>query len=537
MGSPACASAIQSVIEAVEFGTKPYPIFFTDKDCLKGQWPPQGETWPERLIGIPFDLRAQACTTDGTTPAPAYLSDTAGNGFPPIALDNCPLPVIQKMFLPTIYTYKFTAMDATPGGPNIAVQNPGAVSIDGANSGYIQQNIWVVDPSAQSANKGLVWGSSTVGPFGSPDCKYSPSPAPFVQFFDSRTNNPTFTLNSCGLPFWPSLYGIDTTLDTFTEGNLNYWTIGNQACSAPTPGAVTTNEVLGGNSDIFQCQKSSDVGYSFQDCLPSKIVAEQYLSILPLPPSLPTMCACTPGINCYDENGRCSCQDNLRLSGSLETVELVPQAGSWEFQQFVYCVGLQQFSIVGIPIQRYGNSTVACDPIVTSLCQNTAFLATNSQYNKACSCVLEQQRFNIQFAGLNLPVQCFGSACSNDDPHVYRTVNQSQGCSARLCSQIITIDGSAISAEGFQTMLCDGEEYVINNTGTSPGIVPIVTATQPSTVSLGPTFFIALGLLALMVVLLIAWGIRKWVTTKREKDKQRKLILQSVENIIAGGKQ
>lgn len=559
MGSPACASAIQEVIEAVEFGVKPYPIFFTDVDCQKGQWPPQGETLPEHLIGVPFDLRAQACTTNGRGSSPAYLVGTGNNGFPDLSVANCPLPTIQKMFLPTIYTYKFVAPNSTTFA---LIQNPGAVSIDGLNSTFIQQNIWVVDPSPMSSYEGIYWGSSIVGPFASKDCGYVASDAPFGPFFDKRTSLPTRTLNSCGMPFWPSLSGIDISLTTFVKNDgLNYWTNTNQACfnnnKKSSPGGVAANEVLGGNEFITHCVDSSDVGYTFQDCLPQAQLAQILLTNNGNPSSfLGPMCACTqtttssgPGNdNCITCTGgvyqcessgpprinTCNCRDNLRLAGSIDTVQIVPSnASPWEFQQFEYCVGLQTLSIGGINIQRYGNGTIACDPIVTTLCQNTAFLASNSKYNKACSCVLEQQRFNIQFAGLDLPVKCFGNSCSNDDPHVYRPSNQSYGCSARLCSQIITINGSAISAEGYQVMLCDGQEYVVTNTDTSPGNVPIVTGGSPSNIELGATFYIALGLLGVMVVLLVAWGIRKWIMTKRSQAEQKKQVLQSVENLIA----
>lgn len=548
MGSPGCAAVLETILEAAEFGSKPYPVFFTDSTCTMGQYPPPGETWSEALLNVPggFDLRAQTCTLeDGVTPAPAFVDDS----FPRLPVHTCPVPIIQRMFLPPFYTYNFWAVNAPSTSDHPAVQDPGAVNIDGNSNSIVNgSNFWVLDPSTMnplppiptgqatsgqgvgsSSGSGLAWGSST-GTVGQIDCNFSyDGIVPYSPWFDQRTNLATYTLNSCGTPFWPSMYRVDLPLNMYTDSDGTVcWHIDQgdpSQFSCDGPAGYSAEQFARNFPDLYSCRRNlGPVSFVARDCVWNNATLQGIVNGNPDN----GMCVAV-GSDIGDD---CNCQTQSKLAGSLAKVEVLPKNG-WEIQQFRYCVGLEHLVLGGVPVQRYGNSTPACDPLVTSLCQNTAFVSVNSAYAKACSCVLEQQRFNIQFAGLDLPVQCFSSACQNNDPQIYRTVAQSANCTAQLCAQIVTISGSSIAAEGYQTMLCDNTTYVINNTpDVSPGPVPIITPGKTSNVRLGMVFYLALGLLAVMVLLLVAWAVRKWVVNRRLQQQRRQEILQSIEGYI-----
>ena len=236
--------------------------------------------------------------------------------------------------------------------------------------------------------------------------------------------------------------------------------------------------------------------------------------------------------NCVNGLSKCGCNSDVTMNGNLQKVS-VQSKTDWETQQFLYCTGQQPLSIGGIPIQRYGNGQIACDSIVTSFCLNTAETTANPSYAKACACIFEQQRINLMFSGLQFPVQCFASICNDDDPTVYKTTQQSVSCSAKLCEEIISVNGTAISLQGYQTLYCDGETYSVDSTtgGTSP--VPTISAnfSGPS-IHLNATFYVALGLLAIMVLLLTIFGIRKFVLQRKQQQIQKKQITSAIEGLV-----
>jgi hypothetical protein len=115
---------------------------------------------------------------------------------------------------------------------------------------------------------------------------------------------------------------------------------------------------------------------------------------------------------------------------------------------------------------------------------------------------------------------------------VYRTVEQSTGCSARLCTQIISINGSDIASQGFQTILCDGQEYSTQTVNPSQTPVPTITPGTSGGVQLDAVFYISLGLLVIMIVLLVVYGIRKAVLQRRTQTRDRDLITQALQTAI-----
>lgn len=587
-----CATAIGVLVDAVEYGAKPWPVFFADLGCGSGQWPPQGEDLENIVLNTPFSLRQAACNQAPGVPA-EVLSTTANNTIP---VQTCPLPMIQSAIIPpgfkiTFYAVNPGAAAQPPFQPlpgNTITVDPGVFVLHSTDTIVDPNNLLILN---ESSNTPYLWGSSQLGTPGSGVCSAGNTNYPVADegpWFDKNRSGchnssengcwPNTTSGeasqalmnlfdgdgkqrmsycSCGAPFWPSLtsvlrnndlYGtpqLDSSgsnfvllkrgVDDFLDGAFCYST--GYFDHGATTGAQN-GYALGHYYDGRNTCKPGGPTYTTGDCVGSLGAFE-----VGLKPQYGDVningCGCNQDSEPVDPKcalgQACQCPTTMQGNGSVDQVKIeLTDGGSWELQQFQYCIGLKSFTLGGLPIQRYGNSTVACDPIVTSLCQNTAFVASNPQYAKACSCVLEQQRFNIQFAGLNLPVQCFSTACADNDPNVYRTIDQSAQCSARLCSQIITINGSAIAAEGYQTMLCDGQTYVVNtSTNVSPGPVPTIPLTSPSNIQLGPTFYIALGLLGIMILLLAAWGIRKWVISKRQQQQRRKDILHSLERLAS----
>jgi hypothetical protein len=130
------------------------------------------------------------------------------------------------------------------------------------------------------------------------------------------------------------------------------------------------------------------------------------------------------------------------------------------------------------------------------------------------------------FSGLDLPVQCFSPICSLDDDTVYKTASELDGCSAKLCTQTLSVNGSQLQARGFQEIICNGEIYNVPKTSTPLNAVAFVS--QPdvnrSSVTVGPILYISLAILGLMAILCVIWGIRKSRISSRNKKKEKQQV-------------
>jgi hypothetical protein len=570
---PDCSLALIEVIESVESGAKPYPMFFGRTDCKLSRYPLPGDKLPEMYVDAPpFNIQQQICrryTGNGTETVPAEVAnpnptDPADykEGFLDVQIQTCPLPVLERMYIPDMYSIRFFATDNSYLAPVAFVANSGTIYINGSDSPVVNgNNMWVVDKSGPWQPQYNV----TPNPDGSipksdrdrwaspnninsntnnPDCGYTPmSVNPGVENYFSNTQvngniHPTLVaLNACGVPFFPTFASVAVgSAGIYPDGNGNWVpsladsNICNPSVDSADSGTSTMAPIAvqftSGNGDYNTCITSGNGNfyYGHMDCIPSydKIFNNNEYDRV-----------CWKSGGQRSAGGPCSCFDQLKLAATTTGMQITSNNGNWDIQRFLYCTGTP-LTIAGISIELYGNSTPACDPVVQSLCAKTDFVQSNAKYAKACACVLEQKSFEIQFAGLNLPIQCFGTACSTSDPNVYRTTDQAKPCSARLCSQIITISGSDIAAEGYQTMLCDGTEYVVNtNSSTSVGPIPSNVVISPINIKLSPAFYIALAALVVVVILLIAWGIRKWVLNKRLQQQKRQNILTSVEQLLA----
>ena len=514
-----CTLQIAAEVDALNAGGIPFPIFFRDAECGNNQWPEPGETLQESFRGSQgFVLRTQACPGAGSPE----------KTVPPTELkfSDCPLPLIRSVIVPSDISLKFYAYPTTNG----RIKDPGKYLMNKTTN-----NIWKINDSSRGSNNDK-WGTSQQSGTSCATNNNYPADPYFqnsnVKIWWDATKQLKISNLSCDQPFWPSLAGVYGDL-RLVPGQEAYQ-IQRGFCGVEFPNSIDFEGFTTGSGSLASyftgnrvSKTCTGVGINTSgDCVPPFDGFRQLGSLAPQGCVCPIIDNCNP----------CICQEDWRIYGNVDKVSITFTGGNdWTSQQVEYCTG-RQLSLGGIPVNRYGNGTLACDPIMEQLCQNTAALTANPAYQKACTCILEQKRLDVQFDGLNLPVQCFTDVCAEDDPGVYKTTNQSQGCSARLCEQIVNINGSAIASEGFQSITCDGEKINISGPTTSVSTVPIVSPDfGQSGINLGPTFFVALGLLILMVVLLVAWGIRQYVLNRRAKQIRKAQLVNVLDQTLSSG--
>lgn len=227
---------------------------------------------------------------------------------------------------------------------------------------------------------------------------------------------------------------------------------------------------------------------------------------------------------------------NVAVNGSTESFRYSFIKSTWFETQAAMCINDADNSIAGIKIARYGSGTPACDLIMSEICDNSALLNSSPDLATACVCIIEQKKLNQQFAGIDLPIHCFLDICSDSNPKVYKTVASKNGCSAKLCRQVLDLHGTAISSQGFQAVSCNGKVVSVDQNLPKPVNIPDVTTIQeaeqahkPKEPEIGSLFYISLGLLVFMVVLLLAWVIRRYVLTRRKK----KQILLNISDTLS----
>lgn len=343
-----------------------------------------------------------------------------------------------------------------------------------------------------------------------------------------------FSIFSCGTVFWPTFTRLQVDLNatgtaaTFPLGENNQYTAAPQDSDLygvpkdknPTIGAI----VYRSSCDV--------VGYCNSPPCPftdnKKITMTAYeCMVLDCGSSdRPTEC---PG--CQGSLCSCSSQCYGNKGGSVESMH-VYATQKWQDEILMACFGAPM-TLGNVRVQRYGNGTRACDPLVEQLCRFSSQLDSNPAFRKKCACILEKARLERQFGGIDLPSACFLSVCNDSDQGVYKTSGESQTCSARLCVQTLSVHGAAIAAQGFQTLECNGVVYdVQNTTATTPGVVPTVTVSADALagqgISLGQTFWVALAIMAVMVVLTIVVVIRRVVMSRRQRQARQSGRVESI---------
>jgi len=545
-----CSLQMAVLADALEAGSQPWPIFFAGQDCNVSQWPSAGEPLQPSLYGNPFNARGQACLKENGNPDDVVSTTNGGKSFlETIPIFSCPIPVIFSMIIPNDMKVTFYTSAVTSSSVGKYVRDPGQLTLATSSN----NNILYVPPIDDASQSTYKWQSSKDN---TGVCQQDNGTSPNYPdqfngydhnarpFFDVNTLQMTQSNQSCGYAFWPTLTSVQWSgtellrnpnglawalvgrdVDWADYAHPGYYckTIQNGTRRLTPGGQASGNARRAGGCTCYEVTDGTDLnitGYQTADCMLGETGAA---------PDGADDVICKS----RDCSVVCRCNDlNRQANGSVQNIKIeYTDSNNWDEQRFLYCIGRQKLSIGGIPIQRYGNGTVACDDIVPQFCANTAFLIANDFAEKACACINEQARLELQFQGLDLPVQCFSDVCSNADPQVYKTGNQLKGCSARLCVQILTINGSAIADEGFQTLTCDGVVYNVNNQTTNTTPVPVSTST-PGGPGLGIVFYVALGLLVFVVILLVIFFVRRFVIQKRKQNRQNQLIVKSFENVL-----
>ncbi len=523
-----CSLQVLSMVDAIEAGSQLFPIFFDRRDCSSGQYPPQGETFDNTHINTgPFNLRALACLDAAGQPADPLIGNLP-SGTPDTT--QCPLnPTISAMLLPPGLSVTFYApTQSKTNWIQQSVKDPGSIVI---SSSQASTNNFLIFPRAPGANSGFTWGSGS----GGANCNHDTTNTD--QYFDA-SGLMKYSSISCGARFYPSLYTFPATYNDNTKLCKSQI----QEGQFPSPGAMarvacppTVVDVFGAcaygmQPAVGKCNDPNPpppTGWTAGDVIAPKSEFN-FSTGAPHEKFYKHLC----NSDSLDSSNCANDPLKYGTNGTVQNVAFTYENGDWSSTQFLACTGQFTLSIGTIKIQRYGQSTPACDDVVPQYCQNSAFLSVYPFAAKACSCINEQKRINLQFAGLDMPVQCFSDVCSNNDPHVYRTSAQSQGCSAKICSQIISINGTAISSQGQQTLTCDSVVYDLSSPDVSITPIPIVTVPDIPGPNLDVTFYLALGLMVCMVILLVVWGIRQAVLSKRNKKQQNDEITHALEKIL-----
>ncbi len=518
------------MVETLEAGSQFYPVFFANQDCTGGQYPPQGETFDAtHMSGQPFNLRALACLDASGQPADPLVANLP-QGVPDT--NQCPFnPRISAMLIPSGMSVTFYApVNSKTSWIQQSVKDPGMINISSNQA----TNNFLIFPIDGQSNSKFRWGSST----GRSNCNYDTN---VDQFFDV-TGLMKYSSISCSAYFYPSLYSFVPP----EGGQAMFCVSGNTSASG---GAITRYawhpDNLLDNSCVcaderVNVKRNDPAPLPPNGWTPGDLIATQHFFLWDdahgMYHNFPWLCNTsydvTPWQTCnHIAASNCYGDTNFAVNGTVQNVAFSYDNGTWSATQFNFCIG-KPMVLANITIQRYGQSTPACDVIVPQFCQNSAFLLTNPLAAKACTCINEQKRIDLQFAGLDMPVQCFSDVCSNNDPSVYRTVSQSQGCSAKICSQIISINGTAISSQGQQTLTCNSVVYDLSSPDVSITPIPIVTVPDIPGPNLDVTFYLALGLMVCMVILLVVWGIRQAVISRRNKKLETTEITTALEQVL-----
>jgi hypothetical protein len=529
------------MIDELESGGKPYPIFFAGKDCANGQFPIDNTFFDETRYGniIP-----------GSTICPSFNK----------AL--CPVPMIGSMTFPPNLKITFFAND-THSGISTRVQEIGRTNFYSSDPSY---TLTAHIPDLFTGGGILTWYSSQCN--GEKNgCTVASTPAncntPTIQPFDSDVSTPGRLLKSmisCNSTLWPSFIAINaapfingapgaiwdacralpnkpdnsTQTNSFqdlcvqnssaTIENSAYqtqWSVrdndqncGTQNLNFPQACSIIANQ---GEASSSGTNKSYNVDTGVGDCGPN------YCG----------NCSLGTGGGGLLANLPCVGTEGLTyVLGSTKEIQVdfvndANQVMTWEELQVLWCS--KGVSIAGIPITRYTNGSPSCDAIMINSCTNTANLTINPDFDLQCTCVLENITLQARFSDLNLPSQCFSSICNiANNTDVYKLHSQMSGCNARLCSQILSIHGSSLFLGSDQSIICNGTVYHVTDVPTVSS-VPLVSVVQPAYASYNvvtPVFFISLGILLMLFVVSLLWGIR----AIRSKSREKKLAQDKFES-------
>lgn len=207
----------------------------------------------------------------------------------------------------------------------------------------------------------------------------------------------------------------------------------------------------------------------------------------------------------------------------------------WYQQQVEWCSGLSVPKLDGIKISTYGHGTVLCEKVMDVACSNSGVI-DDPVYKKACFCVLNQARLKNMYAGLDMPVQCFHQVCNRpNSDEVYRPAGE---CNSKVCEQVLELNGSAIALTGsgdgsHQKLECDGVIYHIDTKETPDGkkffkADAKQAVGEESTPTIGTAFYFGLAFLAIMVLITVVWGVRRFIISRRTRKGQNEALARQL---------
>ena len=582
-----CSSAIETMVNYLEYGGFPQPILFPGRYC-EGltTYPPNLNTLTQSDINNALDVDKYICT-DNT-------------------IEGCPVPLVRSMIVPDNVKIQFRANQTDTKGKNLSniINELGMLNIY-STSNNVSNNL-VRDMGGEyndsSSKFAFTWNSAScphapgepTGCRNADDANNCMLKVPDMRRYTYNDNNEQDidskllqSMVSCNSSVSIAFKGINVAAYDPTKmpaghrwpltwyANDSYY--GSKKSANPTS-SYTTNSCSpgGGNSlegevyNMIWKDNPPDNEELYLGCS-EKILEDMRV------PAIQT-CSCigdyelakaNATASVYDTNKRkhhrggifnrlcgvgevdwsviinpssgerkfyydryfclCSDSDNIRkIEGSVDqmTISFVDDDKntiSWEQLQVLSCT--KGMILGGIPIQRYKHGTKACDSIMKKACINTASTTLSDSLLVSCKCVDEQRRLEAQFSGIDLPIQCFTTVCDQSAKDVYRTQEQVAGCSARLCSQTLSVHGSNIMVQGFQEIVCNGTVYDLSELP-KPYTPEKVTGAEPSSddIVLGPLFYIAIGLLGMLLILVTVWVVRRSrLNSKRKLRKKKKL--------------
>lgn len=509
-----CTAAIQALVSHIEGGGLPYPIFFQGMDCDQNgfQWPKLGEILNESMFNK--DISAKSICSSSK-----YA--------------DCPLPAIGSILIPPGFRIKLKAKShpavIEPGQINLISYLPPEVGIDASQA--VSKNIFNPKYNLTPANV-PIWksafhdGESFIDDLGNnQDCVYPVKNAKtgLDEYFFSNSDGSLSSkrsLNSCGVRFYPSLIDV---------AGWPYYDYSSQSGQWPT----FTSDV-----DPSRWCATDGVKYTIDSMLKSLNLAHPDVSFH----AIDALYTQPVDVKLQPDGWNFRCRDAAKpfgyvsfiqedwLKGNLDTIHM--EFKHWDLMRFRYCTGRDTFMIGDQTIQRYKPGSQACDDFMEIYCSDSVALS-NGAVRSSCACVLEKQRLASQFNGIEIPVDCFSSSCSDADEFVYKLASQRITCNATICEQIVKTQGSNLTVQGYQHLTCGETRYQLDSSSSNSANIDVVgipfvtpstsvanqnASSSNSSIVFTPLMLMGLGLIGFLILMFVIYFIRRWWIRRRVKN-------------------
>lgn len=232
------------------------------------------------------------------------------------------------------------------------------------------------------------------------------------------------------------------------------------------------------------------------------------------------------------------CRNNTSCKGVQTNIDRVEIRFKkpWFYTQVDSCINKTPIQLAGVRIKRYEPGSPACDQIMLKLSEQSDVLANNEEYNTAVQCILKQKEVRKQLKDVDVAINCFTQVCNGVNPGVYRLASQRRPCSAKICTQTIKLAGDTVLNSGVQELKCGDQIYNVQKVYDSrtskdenttiddvrgglsaedSAILNNLEAKQRTQID--PAFYVAMGVLGVLLFLLIAYGIYKFYMRRKRK--------------------